>query len=488
METNRNKVIEINLKDLFLIVLKKIWVMVLVGALLGCTLGISKFVQRVKTYDVLDISKKLNSEETDVEYQLRAENVDRARVITEMVSGLNNRVDSEKQYISDSILMKIDPNTEYKTLIQVVINVDSNKTGLEESIIKAYYNDIMNVKYLTEYAESIGTKPEYILELVSFDYDRVENSVISTDKNTLSVFSLYISIVGPSKDFCDDVSSIIKNELDRVNEELISVLAPHNFDLVENDQVIVDDSMRIRQLGHIETIQALQNQIATYYDLLKKVASDIGVSDIKVLIEYFDSHSTVDLEGIPVETSEKEESNFRMLKPAIKLALIGFCASFVCVALLYVLKYLLSRRILTQAQFFCCFRQISNIGVLKPTGKRSKFNRRIDILSEDDTSLSDEINRKLIVANYKNITSSYNKILITGTGDVNSMREAFNALALSGDFKPDIFSNPDVLASVCDYDAIVLLEQRKYSLFKNVDKEISLISNGSTPIVGAIII
>ena len=296
------------------------------------------------------------------------------------------------------------------------------------------------------------------------------------------------------------VASIIKAYQDKRPAVVLSAMGDTTDHLLEAADKAVEGVVDVAgvaklhedtaaELGiNIETIQALQNQIATYYDLLKKVASDIGVSDIKVLIEYFDSHSTVDLEGIPVETSEKEESNFRMLKPAIKLALIGFCASFVCVALLYVLKYLLSRRILTQAQFFCCFRQIPNIGVLKPTGKRSKFNRRIDILSEDDTSLSDEINRKLIVANYKNITSSYNKILITGTGDVNSMREAFNALALSGDFKPDIFSNPDVLASVCDYDAIVLLEQRNYSLFKNVDKEISLISNGSTPIVGAIII
>jgi hypothetical protein len=76
----------------------------------------------------------------------------------------------------------------------------------------------------------------------------------------------------------------------------------------------------------------------------------------------------------------------------------------------------------------------------------------------------------------------------TGTGDEKAMRDCVKSLGLKGDYKPDMFSNPDVLALVPEYEAVVLIEQRNYSLFRNVDKEINLITNGGTPIIGSIII
>ena len=68
------------------------------------------------------------------------------------------------------------------------------------------------------------------------------------------------------------------------------------------------------------------------------------------------------------------------------------------------------------------------------------------------------------------------------------MSEAYKALGLKGDYKPDIFSDPDVLKTVPDYDGVVILEQRKVSLFKDVSNEIALIGNAGTEIIGAIII
>jgi uncharacterized protein (DUF488 family) len=99
-----------------------------------------------------------------------------------------------------------------------------------------------------------------------------------------------------------------------------------------------------------------------------------------------------------------------------------------------------------------------------------------------------ENNRKLIAANYDNLTKDCKKVLITGTGDAKAIKEAVKELGIKGDVRPDIFSDPDVLKSVPEYDAVVIMEQRNVSLFKNIANEISLISNGDTEIVGAIII
>ena len=139
------------------------------------------------------------------------------------------------------------------------------------------------------------------------------------------------------------------------------------------------------------------------------------------------------------------------------------------------------------AQFFSVFTDIRKIGVLKPSGKRSGFTRSVDVKSEDDFKMSDDNIKKLICANYGNITKG-KKILVTGTGDPKTMSEAFKAMGLKGDLKPDIFSNPEVLRSVSDYDGVVLMEQRNVSLYKTVKNEISLISNAGVEIIGAIII
>ena len=170
------------------------------------------------------------------------------------------------------------------------------------------------------------------------------------------------------------------------------------------------------------------------------------------------------------------------------LVWLGFAGGMVLVMLVLLLKYIFGSKIFTQTQFFNNFTQIRKIGVLKPTGKRSKLASFADLKTEDDSLLSADNNKKLISANFANITKEYGKVLITGTGDSKAAGEAVKAMGLKGDFKPDIFNSPDILKSIPDYDAVVLIEQRGNSLFRNVANEIELINNGGTKIVGAILI
>ena len=163
-------------------------------------------------------------------------------------------------------------------------------------------------------------------------------------------------------------------------------------------------------------------------------------------------------------------------------------AGFFVVAVILVLVYVFGKKITTQAQFFGKFSSVKKIGVLKPSAKRCKYTEFIDIKSEDDTKMSAENNIKLISNNYNNIIKGMDKIIITGTGDKKAMDEAVKKLGLKGDYKPDLFSDPDLLKIIPDYDGVVLLEQRNVSLYKNVANEIQLINNTGTKIVGAIII
>jgi len=490
MESTKNYESEINIKDLILAVMKKLGVMIIAGAVLGGAMGSYKVLKRIKTNDVLDARTKLSDSETDVQYELRVQNINKARVYAEMIDNLNLQVDHQRDYIANSIYMQIDAENVYQSTAQITLTLQNNDTnGIDSALFGAYEREVKAGNYLDEYAKKIDKKSDYVKELITFSSSAAGNTIISMDNGVNRVGSMYISVVGPSREFCDEVMELVISKVQSVYEDLNTTVSPHTISLVGIQQIQkIDNGIRDSQISHTGTINSLQNQITTYNDQLDKVAKELGLSDKEAILEYFEEHPDVKVNGIPSATSEVTVSRWGNIKPGIKYAAVGFVAGAFLIAALVVLKYIFGRRFTNQAQFFGVFPMIKKIGVLKPSGKRSKYDKFIDVKAEDDTKMSDDNNKKLISANYANLTRDYKKILITGTGDEKAMSDCVKSLGLKGDYKPDMFSNPDVLALVPEYEAVVLIEQRNYSLFKNVDKEINLIANGGTPIIGSIII
>jgi len=490
MESTKNYESEIKFKDLILAVVKKLGVMIIAGAVLGGAMGSYKVLKRIKTNDVLDARSKLNDSETDVQYELRVQNINKARVYAEMIDNLNLQIDYQRDYIANSIYMQIDAENVYQSTAQITLTLQNNDTnGIDSALFGAYEREVKAGNYLDQYAKQINKKPDYIKELISFSSSAAGNTIISVDKDVNRVGSMYISVYGPSREFCDDVMELVINKVQSVYEDLNTSVSPHTISLVGVQQIQrIDNGIRDSQLSHTGTINTLQNQITSYNDQLDKVAKELDLADKEAILEYFEEHPDVKVNGIPSETSEVTVSRLGNIKPGIKYAAVGFIAGALLIVALTVLKYIFGKKFSNQAQFFGVFPMIKKIGVLKPSGKRSKYGKFIDIKSEDDTKMSDENIKKLISANYANLTRDYKKVLITGTGDEKAMRDCVKSLGLKGDYKPDMFSNPDVLALVPEYEAVVLIEQRNYSLFRNVDKEINLITNGGTPIIGSIII
>ena len=150
--------------------------------------------------------------------------------------------------------------------------------------------------------------------------------------------------------------------------------------------------------------------------------------------------------------------------------------------------YVIGRKIFTQAQFSALYNNVMIIGVGKPLGKRSFFISFIDRISGDDSKLSADDVNKIIGANYENLTSGMNNILITGTAGEEATKKAVKEMQLVGDVKLNLFDDASVLQNASSYDGIVLVEQRGLSEKKVVRDELSLLKNSGTKIVGAIII
>ncbi len=482
----------IKVKDVLYVILKKLWLMIIVGLVAGAGLFYINFskVETVKSNDVLDITKKLNAGESDAKYQIRAQQVERARVLVEMIDNANIQIEQEQSYISNSIYMQIDSDNVYITTAQLTLTVENDDTnGIDSALFAAYERDIKYGEYMDEYAERIGTDSDYIRELVAFSTGAANNTIISMDNNVDRTGSLYIYIWGPSREFVDETLDVILAEVQSVYITLNNTVAPHTISLVGTQKISrLDSGVRDGQFSHTTRINSLQDQINTYNKTLDTIADDLDLSDKSVLISYIKTHDPVEIDGIPTEYSETVTNIKGKIVPNLMWLGIGFGAGALLIAVFVAIGYVFGKKILTQAQFFGLFLRIKRIGVMKPLGKRAKFIRFIDVKTEDDTKVSAEKCNGLISANYSNLTKDLNKVLITGTGDEKAMGDAVKALGLKGDFKPDIFNNPEVLKVVPDYDGIVLIEQRKKSLKPVVENEINLLSNGGTKIIGAIII
>ena len=490
MDPNKKHVSELNIKDLCFACLKKIWIMLIAGAILGGALFTYYVSQVKKTSDTLDITKKLSAGESDAQYELRVQKIERARTYADMIDNANLQIEHENNYIAESIYMQIDPDNVYQATAQITLTFEDYDTkGAVSALLALYERYLRSGEYLNEYAEELNTKPDYIKELIAISSGADSSSVISLDRDYDSNGSLYFSVYGPSHDFVVNVIDLMINEVYELNTEFNTKVAQHTALVVGQQDIIkIDSGVRDGQISHTTHIKDLQGQIASYNESIDSLAKELGLSGKAALIDYFDKHDVVVVNGIPTEYSERELSKKNNIKPSLQYIGIGFAGGALIVAFVVVLFYIFSRKVKTQAQFFGVFVSIRKIGVMKPIYKRSKYSAFIDVKAEDDSKQSKENINKLISANYSNLTKDCNKVLITGTGDKKAMEEAVKALGIKGDFKPDIFSNPDVLKAVPDYDGVVLLEQRKVSLYKNVTNEIDLISNGGTEILGAIII
>lgn len=482
----------IKVKDVLYVILKKLWLMIIVGLVAGAGLFYINFskVETVKSNDVLDITKKLNASESDVQYQIRVLQIDRARVIVDLIDAATIQIQNYDNSLNNSIYMQIDPNNVYLSTAQISLTVEGNDAnGIDIALLAAYEREIKYGDYLDEYANEIGTSPDAIRELIGFSTSAANNTFISISEDLDRTDSIYLYIYGPTREFVDNTMNIIISKIQGVHDELNASFIPHKLLIVgTQNNTKVDTSIQDGQSARIAQIKNYQEQIASYNYTLDTIANDLSLTDKTVLINYIRTHERVDVVGIPSEYSETVTNHKAKIVPNLMWLGIGFGAGALLIAIFVAIGYVFGKKILTQAQFFGLFLRIKRIGVMKPLGKRSKFIRFIDVKTEDDTKVSAEKCNGLISANYSNLTKDLNKVLITGTGDEKAMGDAVKALGLKGDFKPDIFNNPEVLKVVPDYDGIVLIEQRKKSLKPVVENEINLLSNGGTKIIGAIII
>lgn len=474
MDSNAQQIVEINLKDLFFVILKKILLVVLVGVVCSVGFYAYKSVSNYNDANVLDITTRLENE-TEAQYSERVLNVQRAEDIICSINSVNGQIDNQRQYVTDSLLMQIDAQNEAVTTAQFLVTINDNQTnGVDKALVSSYAQDIKSGEYLGELAESLETTEGYLKELITVSYD-VSSATVIDSESSGSTAAVVITVIAPTSSCADSIMDCIVEELDSKCVELNETVVPHTVSLAGIQSFyMVDNNTRDLQYNAINRFEVLQKQIETYDLALDDIASQLGVGDKSHIYEYI---SFGDDSWVYASTSS-----------AIKFAVVGFAIGAVSIAMWIAFVYVFGKKFSTQAAFFSRFPQVKKIGVIKPSKSKTLWIRFIDRELGDDNGFSDEHNYEIIAANIHNLTTGMEKVLFTGTIDLSRIKELVAKLNVSAESKESVLSNPSSLDSLSGYDGVILVEQRNHSDCRLINEELALIANADTKLIGVIIV
>lgn len=485
MYRNIQQKVLIDIKDLFLFSLKKIGITIFValifaGAFFGYKLRIGiKNAESINESDgvnVLDVTQKLPGE-SDVEYSMRVLNVNRSKDIIESISTLNDQIENQRKYVSDSIIMRIDPENEAITTASLLLSAGDNmEYRVDAALLSTYKQYIVTGEYLNDLSVELGVNQGYLSELITVEYNSASVVVYEADSYS-NVGMLSVKVIGTDIEFTDKLmDSVLKNVMSKCIE-LNNSYGSHSVKLLSRQSsYIYDLNTRERQYNSVSRFENLQQQINGYDKNLDSIASNLGVEKEKIYSNFlFNDYVSTNINVSPYRS-------------AFKYSVIGFILGVLCLFVICSFRYLFGKRFSTQSKFFCRFYQVKKIGVVKPANNRSALSKRIDIESGDDCELTNDNNNKLIARNIVNLTSGMDRVLITGTAEIQRIQNLVKDLDIKADVKRCIFDNPELLDSFSNYDGIIIVEQRNYSYCSLVAKELDYIENSKATLVGAIII
>jgi len=480
MNNNPQRMLNIDIKDLLYVMLRKVILIFLTGIVVSGVIFCYKYFSSTKDsskdfISFFDLSTKL-PDETDVKYSERALDVNRAIDIINSIDVLKQQIENNRDYVSDSVFMQINPENEAVTTANLILNLNSTQsTKTDLALVSTYKQYILSGEYLTSFSEEKGIKQGYLTELITVNY---ENStlVINSSGDSGNVGVITITIIGPTIEFTDELMDLIVESIDNKNQELDKTVISHNVSFASRQSSYkVDTITRDKQISVTNRFENLQQQINNYDKSLENLASKYNIDKSKWY-------------GYLSFKEVGDTSSSISIKTLIKYIVLGFILGVFIALVIISLKYLFSNKFSTQTNFFSRYPNVKKIGVLRPLKKRSRFVSFVDKLSGDDSKLSDDIAYSLLVANIKNITKDMNNILFTGTAEADKVVSLIKKLDVKADVKPDFFSNPKILESISNYDGVILVEQRNFSDCRVIDEELILISNSCTKLLGAIVI
>ncbi|WP_026508722.1 hypothetical protein [Butyrivibrio sp. MC2013] len=537
---------EIDLKDLFIHILLKwrfLFVLSIIGLILGAGLLRLGILEAPGGYDLEGMLTASDKTRIDSLYVQSA--IDARTAIDETA----DRIDAIKDYRSHSIYASLDPGKVFSMSVKLAIYGDENTSPNSLMLIQSeYLTYIESGEYMEEAAAALLVSTGDVAELIQvssdfYNEDRYvfeDGSYHSNDAASISLHRgdaitgsmsggaaiVTVRIIGPDENTVNIIAEHLTDAISQYSDTVRSAIGDHKLD-ISNGKVIATADSLVRETlsitdNEIIELEKTVSELRKTYDTVSRDLSAGSLDDLSFIrdkLAAYENGSVSDKElarallylrdkkaasakGAAVDYSLYEgEGKDSIGLRAYLIMSLAFMFALLFMGIIYIAAtYVMS-------PYFTCEKVFAGRSVgIRILGKLDRGSdldaKGIDKLliakRGDITGLSGDDNLDYIAENIKaglkkRPDIGNNKLVISGMADENSISELISKLAdkLSGYeiiHGENMAGSPAAIAAISDCRAVILVEGRDKSSFKDIDKELRIIRDLEADLIGVILV
>ena len=432
---------EISIRSLFARVMRKWWLILIVAVAVGVLAGGYKIFTNTK-----EMKSNPENAMTYEEYQKKlADYEQNTKTLKDSISASEDALQSKIDYLSNSIVAKLDPNNVYISKNNLFFESDNSEDSVNlrdrvaNRAIDLFATYINSVDFWTDISKDFNTEPQYLAELVitAADYEASD----------LQVSIKYIDEAGANK-LSDYMIKKLHTYTTRVKDEV------GDFRLITSSPVtscIVDSSLQNWHYNKTSEIKNLENSIKQLQQSLDKLSRPSQPATV--------SKSALAKDGISF---------------GIKAAAAGAGAMIILLSIIIVA----SKKVLSAGEFY------DRYG-LKEVAKFPKSGT-------GRSGMSDKERYDIAVENINEYSENSDNILVVGKAPKAAINLAIAELRkrmgnVSIDHIESVNDSTTHINRLKEADSVIITETVGSSRYNKIDNNIQYIIDWNKPIVGSIL-
>jgi capsular polysaccharide biosynthesis protein len=451
---------EIDLKDLMFAVFRKWQLIILVAIIFAVLLGGYKCVKELMNHRNEEYVSELKDQYgSDLEQYEQ----DKSRYEWN-IEKLTASIAYQEKYRENSILMKADPYNEAMAAVDIYVKILELPQGNgitvtsvdpADGIVKAYASGIVQGTILKSVSKQTGIDLMYLKELVKVTTDY--------DANMINVSVTYTDEKGAEK--------ILNGLLEHIASsctEIQANLGQHTIAIMnQNIGTVVDQSLADYQKNKLNDLTEMKKNLDDAEKALKELEEP----------------------SQPVALSKRS-----MLREGMKYGVFGGFFGAFLVAFGVCIAFIMNGKLNTDGDLKSrfCLKFLGGFTEKREKRAFSGIDAWLDRL-EGKEYISDEAIYDMLAANIGNLANKGTTILFTGTvGEgtlsnlVMKLRDRLPELQL--DYAINMTKNASTLQRIPEFDEIILVETRKKSRYRDIEKEVEIVSNIKKEFMGYIVL
>lgn len=334
----------INIKEIIWDLLQQ-WKAVLIAALfMALLISGLKYVKDTRSYDVskeeLAAEKQANlSVEQKIEEVLAALPEDE-RMTVEYLSKQEDWMNAEKEYISKSILMNINPANQRTLTLDYLITAADGSDSNMFSLLNGYSSFASNEAFVQPMGDTIAPDADakYIAELIRVDngsnylVNEGKSLLVNTDDDT-AIISYYIVL--PEDADAEAVENAATNSLKTYSSELSGKIGKHSINLLKSSESYQYNA---------DLINNRNNILYSVYNLNNN-AKNMKTSLTDTQKAAVENISAIKKEAVNEDSAEPEVQEPQKPGFSKKYAMLGFVLGALAYAFVYLLLVIMRGRV-----------------------------------------------------------------------------------------------------------------------------------------------